>query len=285
MEALSDFDRAVAGYIAGLSPRTRPAYRYRVRDWLRWCRENRIDPGRATRTHIEVYGQCLLREGKARTTAATALSVVCGLYRRAREDGAIGHDPGEHVRRPRLAGHSEGTSLDRAQARRFLDAATRADGQTVALCLLLLLNGTRIGETLELDAGDFHDDARPWVFLHRKFDWMQRVALAPAVADALRAHLGMRSAGPVFRRAGRRMTDRDAVVVVSSVAFVAGLPGITPHSLRRTFCTLSRDAGVPDVDIQASGGWSSRRMLDYYDMGRRALASTAPEDLQRYLED
>lgn len=53
--------------------------------------------------------------------------------------------------------------------------------------------------------------------------------------------------------------------------------------LRRTFCTLSRDAGVPDRDIMAAGGWNSPQMLDYYDMSRRGLNGKAGDGLQDYL--
>lgn len=61
------------------------------------------------------------------------------------------------------------------------------------------------------------------------------------------------------------------------------VPDISPHSLRRTFCTLSRDAGVPDRDIMAAGGWNSPQMLDYYDMSRRGLNGKAGDGLQDYL--
>lgn len=74
-----------------------------------------------------------------------------------------------------------------------------------------------------------------------------------------------------------------ARAVVAGVAEEIGVPGITPHSLRRTFATLARDSGQPDRDIMASGGWHSPQMLDYYDMGRRAARSGAPEALERFL--
>lgn len=53
----------------------------------------------------------------------------------------------------------------------------------------------------------------------------------------------------------------------------------------RTFCTLSRDAGVPDRDIMAAGGWNSPQMLDYYDMARRGLDGRAGDGLQRFLNN
>lgn len=78
---------------------------------------------------------------------------------------------------------------------------------------------------------------------------------------------------------------RDAYVTADRFDgnFHKSVPDISPHSLRRTFCTLSRDAGVPDRDIMAAGGWNSPQMLDYYDMARRGLNGKAGDGLQDYL--
>ena len=54
--------------------------------------------------------------------------------------------------------------------------------------------------------------------------------------------------------------------------------------MRRTFATLSREAGVPDIDIMAAGGWATKQMLDYYDMHHHAMEGKAAITLSRYLE-
>lgn len=283
METLTDM---IAGFLAGLSPGTRAVYRSVVSRWLRWCADNGIDMLRATRTHIEVFAAY---DGgmrpAAKNTVCRNLSVVCGLYRYLCEEGYIDCDPGEHVRRPKMYGHSDGTYLTRDQAVAFLAEARHMDAQTDALCSLLLLTGARIGEALGLDVEDCHlDDGRPWVRFDRKGDWSQRVAVPSDAAKALARHLGRRKHGPVFRdSSGVRLRHQRAVGIVSSVALRIGVPGISPHSLRRTFCTLSRDAGVPDRDIMAAGGWNSPQMLDYYDMSRRGLNGKAGDGLQDYL--
>lgn len=81
------------------------------------------------------------------------------------------------------------------------------------------------------------------------------------------------------------MSTQRARSVVADVASAIGAEGITPNSLRRTFATLARDAGVDDRDIMATGGWSSQHMLDYYDMGRRGSSSSAPGALERFISD
>lgn len=241
---------------------------------------------RAKRTHIEVfaaYGNGM--RPAAKNTVYRNLSVVCCLYRYLYEEGYIDSDPGEHVRRPKLYGHSDGTYLTREQARLFMDEARGMDARTDALCSLLLLTGARVSEALGLDVEDCHlNDGRPWVRFDRKGDWSQRVAIPSDASKALARLVGGRRRGAVFREdSGARLRQQTAVGIVSSVALRVGVPDISPHSLRRTFCTLSRDAGVPDRDIMAAGGWSSPQMLDYYDMSRRGLNGKAGDGLQDYL--
>ena len=223
----------------------------------------------------------------AKNTVYKNLSIICGLYRYLCEEGYIDCDPGEHVRRPKLYGHSDGTYLTREQARLFLDEARGMGARTDALCSLLLLTGARVSEALGLDVEDCHlDDGRPWVRFDRKGDWSQRVAIPSDAAEALARLIGERRRGAVFREdSGARLRQQTAVGIVSSVALRVGVPDISPHSLRRTFCTLSRDAGVPDRDIMAAGGWNSPQMLDYYDMSRRGLNGKAGDGLQRFLND
>lgn len=278
------FDAVIAGYLAAYTDVTRTLYRGHINSWMSWCAENQIDPTRADRSHIEVYGRWLREMGRAKGTQASALNTICGLYRYAYETGYLDHDPGERVRRPRIVKHSAGTWLDRRQARDFLAVSRTMGARDAALCHLLLLNGPRIGEAVGLDVTDYHPGVNPWVRFHRKMDWMQDVALAPAAAETLDAYIGDRAKGPIFLGPTRkRLTRDDANAIVASTAYRAGIPGITPHSLRRSFCTLSRDAGAEDRDIMASGGWASKKMLDYYDMGRRGMKSAAPSTLQQYL--
>lgn len=264
----------------------RAVYRSVVSRWLRWCSDNGVNALRAKRTHIEVfaaYGNGM--RPAAKSTAYRNLSVVCCLYRYLCEEGYINCDPGEHVRRPKMYGHSDGTYLTREQARLFLDEARGMDARTDALCSLLLLTGARVGEALGLDVEDCHlNDGRPWVRFDRKGDWSQRVAIPSEASEALARLVGERRRGAVFREdSGVRLRKQTAVGIVSSVALRVGVPDISPHSLRRTFCTLSRDAGVPDRDIMAAGGWNSPQMLDYYDMSRRGLNGKAGDGLQDYL--
>lgn len=279
------FDRAIAGYLMGLEPRTRKRYRSDVSRWMAWCRDNLINPPSAELAHLEGYMRWLREvRGISKASVRATVSAIHGLYRYAAAIGLIEFDPFEHVRLPRVYGHSSGTYLDRDEASRFMIEASRRGDDDRALCSVLLLCGLRVSEAVGIDVSDFSSGEFPNVRIaSRKGDWCQVVSLSPAVAEAFGVLAARRSSGPLIRCHGRRMKTDEARDIVSDIAESIGVDGITPHSLRRTFATLARDAGVPDRDIMASGGWHSPQMLDYYDMGRRGARSSAPRCVEDYL--
>lgn len=284
METLG-FDRAVAGFLMGLEASTRSTYRRYVNGWLSWCRDNLIEPSSAELGHLEGYMRWLRDvRGLSKPSVRGIASSIYGLYRYAEAVGVIDADPFEHVRLPRVYGHSDGSYLDRSDAARFLDEARRRGGDERAICTVMLLCGLRVSEAVSLDVGDYDGGAKPSIRISsRKGDWCQTVTVPPLVVDAFKPLVDARTKGALIRWRGRRMTSGDARAIVSDVARSIGVDGITPHSLRRTFATLSRDAGASDRDIMASGGWHSQAMLDYYDMGRRGMSSSAPGLLDGYL--
>ena len=68
---------------------------------------------------------------------------------------------------------------------------------------------------------------------------------------AVRVVVDGRTAGPLLRnRAGNALTTLDARRFVNRIAKAAGCRHITPHGLRRTFCTAGLVSGVPMRDMQ-----------------------------------
>lgn len=277
-------DRAISGYLASKEPPTSMNYRGSIMRWMAWCRENAIDPAAAERVHIEGYMRWLRDvRGIAKTSVRNEVCAIRGLYRYAWETGIIPCDPGEHVKPPRVYGMSAGTFMTREQAGSFLMSAESEGADVLALCRALLLCGLRLSEALGIDVGDF-DPSRSTVTIgSRKGDWCQTVSVAPSVSESFCDLSSRRSSGPMIRHRGKRMTAYFARGAVKRIAESIGAEGITPHSLRRTFVTLSRDAGVPDREIIASCGWSGTQMLEYYDRGRLAETSSAPTRIEEYI--
>lgn len=247
--------------------------------WMRWCSDNGIDVLQVRRFHIEGYKVWSIeRLGKAPGTVATELSPICCFYEYLWQEEYIGRNPGEHVKRPQVRKWSDGSWLPPAQAARFLDLA-ESDSRTFvgAASCLLLLNGLRAAEPLKLDVPDYrHIGDMPVVHVNRKFDWMQEVGLSARTAAAVERAIGKRTKGPLLVYQGKRVPYWLLLKVIGDLGERVGAArNITPHSLRRTFATEARRQKVPDRDIMASGGWSTREMIDRYDMNRLAVENVA----------
>lgn len=281
METIAE---VTAEFLARYDGATLYQYTHVLSAWRKWCNDNSINMLLATQAHIEVYATYLQKIGKQRTTSYNYVSVVCLYYQYLTDRGVIACNPAAHVRRPRLYRRSQGTYLTQAQAQAFLAEAGTRSATENALCHVLLLSGARASETIALKISDYHhDEDADWVTFTRKYNWMQRVRIAPKAASTLRACIGNRDSGYIFRVRGKKMTNYQAIKIVRSIAQTIGVDNITPHSLRRTFCTLSRDAGIPDREIMISGGWAEAHMLNYYDVGAVAQKSTASLRLEQFI--
>ena len=68
---------------------------------------------------------------------------------------------------------------------------------------------------------------------------------------AVRVVVDGRTTGPLLlNQAGKALTTLDARRMVNRIAKTAGCRHITPHGLRRTFCTAGLVSGVPMRDMQ-----------------------------------
>ncbi|MDE5640975.1 MAG: tyrosine-type recombinase/integrase [Bifidobacterium castoris] len=283
MATMMSMDEAIAGWLIAYRGPTLARYRTAVRAWLRWCDLNGVDPMTARRSHLETWCAYLART-RSETNTRNTLSCVRSFYHYLAGERIVAQDPSEHLRLPRQYRHSTGTYLTAQQAARFLDAARDMGRQEYALCTLLLLAGPRIGEALGLDVEDWNPQTGT-VRYARKGHYMQEVHVAAAVRDALTAHLGRRRHGPIFRGPkNRRMSQNRARNIVRTCGARIGVLDITPHSLRRTFCTLAVDAGVPERDIMTAAGWTSQNMLIYYDMQSRSITQQAGDAVAHLLD-
>lgn len=271
--------RMIGEYLLSVPAKHRPTCKRTLERWLQWCADNEVDVLRARRYHIEGYKVwCIERLGKAPATVATELSPICCFYDYLWQEEYISRNPAEHVKRPHVRKWSDGSWLPPEQAAPFLDLA-EADHRAFvgAACCLLLLNGLRASEPLKLGVSDYYRVGdTPVVHVNRKFDWMQEVGLSERAAKAVERAIGERRKGPLLVWKGKRVTYPQLAGVVAVLGERVGAARrITPHSLRRSFVTEARRRKVPDREIMASGGWSTREMLDRYDMNRLAVENTA----------
>ena len=96
-----------------------------------------------------------------------------------------------------------------------------------------------------------------------------RIPPPVTVMRAVRVVVGGRPTGQLLRnRAGNALTTLDARRMVNRIAITAGCRHITPHGLRRTFCTAGLVSGVPMRDMQIAMRHADPRATGVYDMAK-----------------
>lgn len=181
--------------------------------------------------------------------------------------GITATNPARLIRRARCAPPPP-RGLSREEQDRLLTVLDAAQGEAAdrdrVLFGLMLATGIRVGSALALDVEDVDLDRGELLLRTTKGDRPFVVFVNDRVAALLRAHIGERTAGPLFfsRQAGR-VSARQVGRRLVRWGRVAGIKGPTcPHGLRHSFATdLYRRTG--DV------------LLVKEALGHRSIASTA----------
>ncbi len=273
---------------ARVSAATRASYGSVLGDWLRYCREARVDASSPTLAQATAYRDALLGEHKrAPLTVRHVMSVLSSLYRRthALQRGGVSwnpFDPDVLSRPPETRGKTDAIDPKVAEA---VIAAAQADpsprGRRDAALLLLWyttgLRRTSVGTLRRDKVSDRQGGMRIRVI---NKGGKEIVCEVPEVAaEALRAWLAEapRSAWvfPSERTENRRPLHPTTLnSIVTSRAAEARLrdprlPHVHPHQFRAAFVTEALDAGIPLPDVQAMVGHASPRTTQSYDRGKR----------------
>jgi len=173
---------------------------------------------------------------------------------------------------------------DREELRQLLLTARESCTRDFLLIALLGLNGLRASEAIgaavpDLGASGGHRTLR----VTRKGSKAGIVPLALPVVAAVDDFLEGREAGPLIARLNRAGAvaepflgiSRQAVYDrVQKLAREAGVnPALSPHSLRRSFVTISLQDGVPLHLVQDAVGHSSPHTTMLYNRNRHNLDS------------
>jgi len=275
-------------FLVGYGGATRAAYRHDLRAWFSWCGEHSVDPLVAQRAHIDAYARTLAEIGpKPRkpseepkpakpATVSRYLSTLSGFYRYAVAEDVVARNPVANVRRPKVGSDTVSTGLSRDELAALISAASEDSSRSLALVLLLGLNGLRVSEALGSDVEDLSTERGHRILrIKRKGGKTATVPLAPRTAEAVEAYVGDRTAGPLFVTAsGARWHRSEAWRTLRRLAAVAvpeKAETLHPHDLRHAFVTLSLDAGASVRDVQDAAGHADPRTTRRYDRARHNL--------------
>ena len=253
------------------SAHTRRAYARDLRDFAVWFRQSNGDeptPETVTPTDLREWRAHLARRYRPRTVnrkLAAVRAFLAWAYERGLAPGPPPRIRGvrEQTTAPRWLTKQEETRLLREAERAVLAAERMSDAavfravRNLALLVLMLHTGLRVGEVERLRLSDVEQNGRTWRLRVRGKGRKERfVPLNAAARKALERWLRVREERGVFEEAlfvGQRGHPLDASAIRRIVADLARRAGVraTPHTLRHTFAKRLLDAGVPLEKVAA----------------------------------
>lgn len=286
-ERLDITSYAVASFLARYRGMTLRAYKQDTKAFLRWCDERRLLPLEAERPHLELYLRWMEGWGYAPATMGRRFGTVAGFYKFAVLDGHMPANPTVAVTRPRIQWESQRrTVLHPLEYAALLTAARHESPQAHALVALLGMLGLRVSEACHADIGDLtYESGYELLTVLGKGAKPARIPLPVPVLRAVKDAITDRGSGPVLvNTRGGRLSPASATGQLRRLTRQIGLDHpVSPHSLRRTFCTAGLIAGVPLRDMQYAMRHADSRTTLRYDMARMNLDRHAAHPVAAYL--
>ena len=244
--------------------------------------------------HVMAVRSQLQESGLAPATINAILAALKGVARAAFNLGMLSGDDFERIRSVKpVAGTREpaGRMLSNKELNRLMRACkdAGASGYRDAAILALLYGcGLRRSEVAAADLVDLSIDDSGWsgsLCVHGKGNRERRAYLNHETVEYLRGWLRHRGEepGPLFcpinkggRIVLRRITDQAVYGALQRRAEIAGILGITPHDLRRTFASNLLDSGADISVVQKLMGHANVQTTIGYDRrGESALRQAA----------
>jgi len=280
-------DLAAAGFLARYREPTTGAYRQDLRCFWQWCADHQLAPLTAKRPHLKLYLRDLEQRGYAPATVSRRLSTVAGFFKYAVIDELVASNPTLAVTRPRVRWESQHrTVLHPLEFAAVLSAARQHSATAHALVALLGMLGLRVSETCNAQITDLRY-VGGYEVLHvlGKGNKPAEIPLPIPVLRAVRAATDGRTTGPVLQSSkGHALTRGAASRLLARVVDHAGISHpVSPHTLRRTFCTAGLISGIPLRDMQYAMRHADARTTIRYDMARANLDRHAAHSVAAYL--
>lgn len=286
-ERIDQTSYAVASFLARYRGATLRAYRQDMLAFLRWCAARELAPLTAERPHLELYLRWMEGCGYAPATIGRRFGTAAGFFKYAVLDGHLSANPAVAVTRPRVAWEGQRrTVLHPLEYAALLSAARRDGPASHALVALLGMLGLRVSEACQANLSDLHyESGYELLTVMGKGHKPAQIPLPVPVLRAVHDAKADRTDGPILLNSlGTRMTPASAAWRLKRLGRAIGLEhAISPHSLRRTFCTAGLVSGVPLRDMQYAMRHSDSRTTLRYDMSRANLDRHAAHPVAAYL--
>lgn len=251
---LADLDRR------DLAVTTIAAYRTDLVAFARWFPSSAGEPFRAravTPTDLRDYKSYLrIVERRQAATINRRFAALRAFFRWANGAGLVAELPTEQVRGVPAAPRSPKALAKREVDRLIREAERHGQPRDLAILQLLRHTGLRVGELCNLRLADLRISERQGSLLVRsgKGDKDRTVPLNNDVRRAVSAYLHVRPLVAddhlLVGQRGDALQPQGVQLVVRKYARRAGLPNVTPHTLRHSFAKHLLDAGADLATVQ-----------------------------------
>jgi len=269
-----DFVREFLSYIQvekGLAANTLQSYARDIAK-LQRCAEKSGKPiENLERKDLREWIAAMSRAGLAPSSVSRAVSAARGFFRFLMLDGHIKRHPAEDLNTPqrrsylpRFLTEEEIEALMAAP-----DVSTDEGVRDRALLELMYATGVRVSEAVGLQTSDV-DVHAGLLGCHGKGNKQRRVPIGKSAIHWLqqylrvRKRLGSETKPELFLHRGRKLTRQDAWTIIKKHALKAGVPEISPHTLRHSFATHLLQHGADSRSVQALLGHSDISTTQIY---------------------
>ncbi|NLL36746.1 MAG: tyrosine-type recombinase/integrase [Fretibacterium sp.] len=235
------------------SEHTFVSYETDLRQFAEYLGELGLETADAVETAtLRAYLRALFGWGFTKSTISRKLSSLRGFFAHLKKRGALQEDPTRTLRGP-SAPKRLPRALSEEAVERLIQAAEKGENPDRDRAVMELLYGCalRISELADLRWENVDMEER-WLLVLGKGDKERRVPFGACASRALEALRARGPVGPwVFSGQGGRghLTVRTLHRIVTALAQMAGVEGVTPHVLRHSCAThlLERGASLKFV--------------------------------------
>jgi integrase/recombinase XerC len=277
--------------LAQLSPLTVVNYLADLRALVRWGMDrfgSDFSLAALTPNLIRVYRSHLLEEKHcAKATVNRQLQALRKFCAFAVQAGILTSSPAEGIELVQVEGAVPALPLTQRQIEKLLRASGNEQPGLVrrdtAILMLLLHTGLRVNELVDLRLDDVQFD-HPGTHLRVKDGRngeIRRIPLEGEVRHALYQYLSVRpkvegEARLFLSREGRPLSSRSVQRVVSARGRAAGLEGVSPQALRRTYASrLLASTGDLTLVAQRLGHQNPTTTTRYLNISEQELTREA----------
>jgi len=242
----------------GLSANTLESYRRDLARLQAWSEKRGKQIEQLERKNVREWIADMSREGLAATSVSRAVSAARGFFRFLMLDGHIKHHPAEDVHTPQRHTYLP-KFLSETEIEALLAApnvSTEEGMRDRALLELMYATGLRVSEVVSLQTADI-DIHGGLLSCHGKGNKERRIPVGKSAIYWVRQYLRARkrldseSKPRLFLHHGRTLTRQMAWLIIKTHAAHAGVPDISPHTLRHSFATHLLQHGADSRSVQA----------------------------------